>query len=47
MPQSGEESLALWERVDESVILVSEIDFDFDLDGTTEAATLRRVLIPK
>ena len=46
-PQFGEESLALWERVDESVILVSEIDFDFDLDGTTEATTLRRVLIPK
>ncbi len=47
VPQFGEESLALWERVDESVILVSEIDFDFNLDGTTEAATLRRVLIPK
>ena len=43
----GEESRAVWERVGESVILVSETDFDFDLDGTTEPGTLRRVLIPK
>ena len=47
MPGFGGESLALGEQVGESVILVSEIDFDFSLDGTPEAATLRRVLIPK
>ncbi len=46
-PQFGEQSLALWEQLGESVILVSEVDFDFNLDGTPEAATLRRVLIPK
>ena len=48
IPQSpaGEESRTVWERVGESVILVGETDFDFDLDGTTEAGTLRRVLIP-
>ena len=48
IPQSppGEESRAVWERVGESVILVGETDFDFDLDGTTEAGTLRQVLIP-
>ncbi len=49
MPRSppGEDLLAVWELVGESVILESESEFDFDLDGTTEAATLRRVLIPK
>ena len=48
IPQSppGEESRAVWERVGESVILVGEADFDFDLDGTTEAGTRREVLIP-
>ena len=39
-------SRAVWERVGESVILVGESEFDFNLDGTTEAATLRQVLIP-
>ncbi len=49
MPRSppGEDSRAVWELVGDSVILESESEFDFDLDGTTEAATLRRVLIPK
>jgi hypothetical protein len=47
IPQFGEQSPALWEQVGDSVILVSEIDFDVNLDGTPEAATLRRVLIPK
>ena len=48
MPQSppGEDSRAVWERVCESVILESEIDFDFNFDGTTEAGILRRVLVP-
>ena len=49
MPRSppGEDLLAVWELVGDSVILESESEFDFNLDGTTEAATLRRVLIPK
>ena len=42
----GPESRATWERIGTSVILVGESDFDFNLDGTTEAATLRQVLIP-
>ncbi len=46
-PQFGGQSLALWEQVGDSIILVSEIDFDVNLDGTPGAATLRRVLIPK
>jgi len=37
---------ALWERVGDSVILEGESEFDFNLDGTPEAATLRQVLIP-
>ncbi len=41
-----DESIDRWERSDESVILVGESEFDFNLDGTTEPATLRRVLIP-
>ena len=47
-PQSppGPTSRAVWERVDEKVILVGDSDFDFNRDGTTEAATLRQVLIP-
>ena len=40
------ESRALWERVGDSVILEGDSDFDFNLDGTTEPATLRQVLIP-
>ena len=48
MPESpaGPESRALWERLGESVILEGESDYDFNLDGTTEPATLRQVLIP-
>ena len=48
MPESppGPESRALWERVGDSVILEGDSDFDFNLDGTTEPATLRQVLIP-
>ena len=37
---------ALWKRVGDSVILEGESEFDFNLDGTPEAATLRQVLIP-
>jgi hypothetical protein len=32
--------------VGDSVILEGESEFDFNLDGTPEAATLRQVLIP-
>jgi hypothetical protein len=39
------ESRAPWERVGDSVIL--EGDSDFNLDGTTEPATLRQVLVPR
>ena len=48
MPESppGPESRALWERTGDSVILEGDSDFDFNLDGTTEPATLRQVLIP-
>ena len=48
MPEAppGPESQALWERVGDSVILEGESDFDFNLDGTTEPAMLRQVLIP-
>ncbi len=48
MPESppGPESQALWERVGESVILEGESKFDFNLDGTSETAMLRQVLIP-
>ena len=42
----GPASPALWERVGNSVILEGECEFDFNLDGTPEAATLRQVLIP-
>ena len=42
----GPESRALWERVGDSVILEGESEFDFNLDGTTEPAMLRQVLIP-
>jgi hypothetical protein len=47
IPEFGERSMALWEQVGDSVILTSGIDYDFNLDGTPEAATLRRVLIPR
>lgn len=49
MPESPPglpESRGLWERVSDTVILVGDSDFDFNLDGTTEPATLRQVLIP-
>tara|TARA_Y100001949_G_scaffold97766_1_gene82400 strand:- start:2465 stop:2626 length:162 start_codon:yes stop_codon:yes gene_type:complete len=46
-PQFGGQSLSLWEQVGDSIVLVSEIDFDVNLDGTPGAATLRRVLVPK
>ena len=42
----GPASPALWERVGDSVILEGESEFDFNLDGTPEAATLRQVLMP-
>ena len=42
----GPESRALWEQLGESVILEGESDYDFNLGGTTEPATLRQVLIP-
>ena len=42
----GPESRATWERIGATVILVGESEFDFNLDGTNEAATLRQVLIP-
>jgi hypothetical protein len=32
--------------VGDSVILEGDSDFDFNLDGTTEPAMLRQVLIP-
>ena len=48
MPEAppGPESQAFWERVGDSVILEGDSDFDFNLDGTTEPAMLRQVLIP-
>jgi len=47
IPQFGEESRELWEQVGESVILEVDTQFDFDLDGMTEAGILRRVLVPR
>lgn len=47
MPAGEPEERGLWERVGESVILVSDSEFDFNLDGTKEPATLRQVLSPK
>ena len=41
-----DESMDMWERIDDSVILVGESEFDFNLDGMTEPAVLTRVLIP-
>ncbi len=48
MPESppGPDSRAVWERVGDTVILEGDSDFDFNLDGTTEPATLRQVLVP-
>ena len=42
----GPPSQALWERVGDSVILEGDSEFDFNLDGTPEAATLRQLLVP-
>jgi len=49
MPASppGPESRALWDQVGDSVILMGDSDYDFNLDGTTEPATLRQMLVPK
>ena len=44
---SPEDSRATWEQVGSSVILTGETQFDFNLDGTTEAATLRSVFVPR
>ena len=41
-----DESRGMWERIGDSVILVGESEFDFNVDGTTEPAMLRQVLIP-
>ncbi len=46
LPTSGE-SRAAWEREGNSVIFSGGTNFDFNLDGTTEAATLRTVLVPR
>jgi hypothetical protein len=49
MPESPPglpESRAVWELAGDSVILEGDSDFDFNLDGTTEPAKLRQVLIP-
>ncbi len=40
-------SRATWEQVGSSVILAGDTQFDFGLDGTSEAATLRSVLVPR
>lgn len=44
---SPEESRAQWERAASSVILSGDTDFDFNLDGMSEPATLRLVLVPR
>ena len=40
-------SIAHWERVASSVVLEGDTDFDFNLDGISEPATLRTVLTPR
>ncbi len=42
-----EESRARWERAGSSVILESDTNFDFNLDGTMEAAALRTKIVPR
>ena len=42
----GPQSLAVWERVGDSVILEGESEFDFNTDGVDEPAMLRQVLSP-
>ncbi len=44
---SPDESRALWERLGSSVILEGDTEFDFNLDGTAEPATLRTTLVPR
>ncbi len=44
---SPEESRALWERAGSSVILEGDTNFDFNLDGTMEEATLRTEIVPR
>ena len=44
---SPEESRALWERAGSSVILKGDTNFDFNLDGTMEEATLRTEIVPR
>ena len=44
---SPDESRARWERLGSSVILEGDTEFDFNLDGTAEAATLRTTLVPR
>ena len=46
LPTPGD-SGARWERVGSSVILSGDTDFDFNLDGTSEPATLRSVIVPR
>jgi hypothetical protein len=46
LPTPGE-SRALWERDGSSVIFSGATNFDFNLDGTSEPATLRAVLVPR
>jgi len=46
LPTPGE-SRALWERDGPSVIFSGATSFDFNLDGTSEPATLRAVLVPR
>lgn len=44
---SPDESRARWERIGSSVILEGDTEFDFNLDGTAEPATLRTTLVPR
>ncbi len=46
MPLVGAPIRAAWERVDDAVILVGPTVWDFNLDSSTEAGTLRQVLVP-
>ncbi len=46
LPTTGE-SRANWERDGSAVIFFGATDFDFNLDGTTEPASLRTVILPR
>lgn len=46
LPTAGE-SRAVWERNGSAVIFSGATNFDFNLDGTTEAASVRTVLVPR